>query len=201
VDATRFVPNPECELPSSVSKQLSDADRPLLGFVGGITEYKGVFDLAAAIKRTEANPTVVVAGDGPAREQFEAALGKQGIFLGSVDYEQMPAVYAAIDALVLPSHTEGLPRVILEAGAAGKPVIATRVGGVPEVVDNGRTGLLCPPRNPGRLATTIDSLLNDYNTNEMGDAARSAVLNQYTWSVQYDRYESFLESVCVTNSC
>ena len=200
VDTDRFCPNPDVTLETEVSKQLNDCDEPILGFVGGLFDYKGVFDLAAAIEQTETEPTVVVAGDGPARERFEAELGSEGVFLGSVPYEEMPAVYAAFDALVLPSHTEGLPRVLLEAGAAGKPVIATTVGGVPEVVNDRVTGILCMPRNPERLAATIDNLFTNGNATQMGDAARSTVLNQYTWAAQYDRYESFLDSICAANT-
>ena len=195
VDTTRFVPEPDIRLSASARKRITNTKRPLLGFVGGITRYKGVFDLADAVKRAETAPTVVVAGDGPARDQFEQALGEQGLFLGSVDYEQMPAVYAAIDALVLPSHTEGLPRVLLEAGAAGKPVIATTVGGVPEVVRDGRTGLLCAPRNQSQLAATIDELFSDRNPVAIGHQARELIVDEYLWDAQYDRYETFIPDV------
>lgn len=195
VDTTRFKPNPDIELPDTVQQKLVDRDGPLLGFVGGLTRYKGVFDLAKAIDRTDINPTVIVAGDGPARNKLNDAFGEQGIFLGGVPYERMPAVYAAVDALVLPSHTEGLPRVILEAGAAGLPVIATNVGGVPEVLPDGETGLLCPPKDPDRLAAAIDELFTERNPSVMGEAARQNIVDEYTWTAQYDRYEEFLSAV------
>jgi len=195
VDTTRFVPDPDAKLSKAAQRQIANAERPLLGFVGGITDYKGVFDLAEAVRRADTAPTVVVAGDGPARRQFEEALGEQGLFLGSVDYEQMPAVYAAIDALVLPSHTEGLPRVLLEAGAAGRPSIATSVGGVPELIRDGETGLLCPPQQPSALAATIDYLFTDRDPVVMGRRARESITDAYTWDVQYDRYESFLTDI------
>ncbi|MUW13420.1 glycosyltransferase [Halorubrum sp. CBA1125] len=195
VDATRFVPEPDVSLSNSIRRQLEDVEGPLLGFVGGLTDYKGVFDLANAVEQTDMDPIVVVAGNGPARDRFERELGERGIFLGSVDYELMPAVYAAIDALVLPSHTEGLPRVLLEAGAAGRPVVATTVGGVPEVVSDGETGLLCPPRDPSRLASVITELFTERQPVEMGRRARKLIVDEYTWDAQYDRYESFLTDV------
>lgn len=195
VDTTRFVPDPDVKLPVSARKRITSSERPLLGYVGGITEYKGVFDLAEAVKRAETAPTVVVAGDGPARQQFEQVLGEQGLFLGSVDYEQMPAVYAAIDALVLPSHTEGLPRVLLEAGAAGRPPIATSVGGVPKLIHDGETGLLCPPHRPLALASRIDELFTEFDPAKMGRRARELVTDEYTWEAQYDRYDSFLQEI------
>jgi glycosyltransferase involved in cell wall biosynthesis len=195
VDTTRFVPDPDAELSKAAQRRIANVERPLLGFVGGITKYKGVFDLATAVTRAETAPTVVVAGDGPARDRFEQALGEQGLFLGSVDYEQMPAVYAAIDALVLPSHTEGLPRVLLEAGAASRPSIATSVGGVPELIRDGETGLLCPPQQPSALAAAIDDLFTDRDPAAMGRRARKLIADEYTWDAQYDRYESYLQDV------
>lgn len=198
VDTARFVTEPEAELSVSTREEITNAKRPLLGFVGGITGYKGVFDLADAVKRTDTEPTVVVAGDGPARERFEQVLSDQGLFLDSVAYEQMPAVYAAIDALVLPSHTEGLPRVLLEAGAASRPSIATSVGGVPEFIRDGVTGLLCPTRQPSALAACIDDLFTERDPAEMGRRARELVTGEYTWEAQYNRYDAFLRDVVAT---
>ena len=195
VDTDRFCPNPDVTLNTEVSERLNGCNEPILGFVGGLFDYKGVFDLAAAIEQTETEPTVVVAGDGPARERFKAELGSDGVFLGSIPYEQMPAVYAAFDALVLPSHTEGLPRVLLEAGAASRPSIATSVGGVPDLIRDGETGLLCPPQQPSVLAATIDNLFTGCDPAALGQRARGAILNEYTWDAQYERYESFLQEV------
>jgi glycosyltransferase involved in cell wall biosynthesis len=195
VDATRFTSNPDVRLPGDVRTRVTEIDGPVLGFVGGLVDYKGVFDLVDAMGRCESEPTLVVAGDGPARTRFERELGDTGVFLGSVAYERMPAVYAAIDALVLPSHTEGLPRVILEAGAAGLPVVATRVGGVPEVVRDGETGLLCPPKEPRKLGEALDDLFLNRDTAAMGEAARQLVVDEFTWESQYDRYERYLRRV------
>ena len=195
VDANRFCPEPDVTLTTKDANRLAAADGPLLGYVGGIIDYKGVFDLAKAVKQAESSPTVVVAGDGPARDRLERELGDAGVFLGSVAYERMPAVYEAIDALVLPSHTEGLPRVLLEAAATGRPVVATRVGGVPEVVVDGETGLLCPPRTPEQLAAGIDKLFGECDSAAMGTAARKLVVEEFTWDAQYDRYERFLQRV------
>jgi len=199
VDTARFYPDTDVDLPKNTAALLEDDKGPLLGFVGGLVDYKGVFDLANAVQRSATDPTVVVVGDGPARNRLEQELGENGVFLGSVPYERMPAVYAATDALVLPSHTEGLPRVVLEAAATECPVIATRVGGVPEVVTEGTTGLLCPPHQPGRLARRIDQLFEEYDLATMGKAARKKVINEFTWASQYKRYERFLEAVIDDN--
>jgi glycosyltransferase involved in cell wall biosynthesis len=167
-----------------------------LGFVGGLHDYKGVFDLADAMADCAVDASLLVAGDGPAREQLAARLGDLATFLGAVPYEDIPAVYHAMDAFVLPSHTEGLPRVVLEAQATATPVIATRVGGVPEVVDDGETGLLVDSHDPAGLADAIDRLATSpAERTELGDAGRSAVERSYAWGALYDRYERFLKEV------
>jgi glycosyltransferase involved in cell wall biosynthesis len=108
----------------------------------------------------------------------------------------MPAIYHRIDVLVLPSHTEGLPRVVLEAQATATPVIATRVGGLPEVVEEGKTGLLVDPRAPNQLAATIDELGNDATYRaQLGKSGRRAVVESYSWETMYERYEEFLGKI------
>lgn len=207
VDTDRFHPPgdrepPSVELPDRVAARLPD-DGPLVGYVGGLHDYKGVFDLAAAFPAAtgtgdadgDGDATLVVAGDGPAREAFEAALGDAAVFLGAVEYERMPALYRAFDAFVLPSHTEGLPRVVLEAQATARPVVATDVGGVHEAVDDGETGLLCPARDPEALADRLGRLLGDADLRaRLGAAGRRRVVDRFTWEALYDRYERFLSA-------
>ena len=91
----------------------------------------------------------------------ELDIGRYVNFLGFVEHERMPAYYAQADLLVLPSRREGFPLVLPEAMASGLPVVATTVGGVPEIVTDSETGLLVPPENPRALSEAINSLLND----------------------------------------
>lgn len=172
------------------------SDEFCIGFVGGLHEYKGVYDLAAAIERCRADVHVLVAGDGPERTSLRSRLGENATFLGSVPYEEMPAVYHAMDAFVLPSHTEGLPRTVLEAQASATPVIATRVGGVPEVIEDGETGLLAAPTDAGTIADHIATLASDADRRRsLGEAGQAAVHRAYDWNSLYDRYERFLDAV------
>lgn len=199
VDTDRFHPNrTPTPLNSSDREQIETfaADRFLLGFVGGLHPYKGLDDLEDALGRVDTKCGVVIAGDGPERERLERRFGEDGLFLGPVPYDQIPALYQCFDAFVLPSHTEGLPRVVLEAQATGTPVIATSVGGVPEVVDNGTTGLLCEPRSPDELATAIDNLSkNPTLQDDLGWAGRNRVAESYSWDRMYERYEEHLRAV------
>jgi len=171
-------------------------DRFLLGFVGGLHPYKGLDDLADALERVDTRYGVVIAGDGPERDRLERRFGEDGLFLGAVPYEQIPAFYQCLDAFVLPSHTEGLPRVVLEAQATATPVVATRVGGVPEVIVDRETGLLCAPRDPRDLATKLDQLADQRSLADcLGRNGRLAVETDLSWPRLYERYERHLREI------
>jgi len=200
VDTDRFAPVPTdgdavARFRQRHAESVGETDLTL-GFVGGLHDYKGVFDLADAMAGCAADASLLIAGDGPARDELASRLGADATFLGAVPYEDIPAVYHAMDAFVLPSHTEGLPRVVLEAQATGTPVVATRVGGVPEVIDDGETGLLVDPRDPAGLSDAIDRLAADRDERaRLGDAGRAAVEESYAWDALYDRYERFLAAI------
>lgn len=142
-------------------------DTKLVGIVARLVPIKDheTF-LAAAARVARADPAAhfVVAGDGPLRARLEAAaqragLGARAHFLGW--WGDLPALYADLDVVALTSRNEGTPVCVLEAMAAGVPVVATAVGGVPDVVRHGETGLLVPPGDPAALAAALASLLAD----------------------------------------
>jgi len=200
VNITRFHPE---TVPTSLADRYRNRinsgktpDELCLGYVGGLQSYKGLYDLADAVNRMNSEWHLVVAGSGPERDQLADDLGERATFLGSVPYAQIPALYHEFDALVLPSHTEGLPRVVLEAHATATAVIATRVGGVPEVIEDGETGLLCDPHRPVELATLLDRLATDANERDrLGRLGREAVESEFSWPALYSRYEQCLKQV------
>jgi len=193
VDAERFRPDGDADL-DAVGVDLPDP--PLVGYVGGLHDYKGVLDLADAVDRTTESFALAVAGDGPERETLADRLDAPHAVLGPVPYEQMPALYRALDVLVLPSHTEGLPRVVLEAGASGAAVLASDVGGVGEVVEDGETGVLVPPRRPDALAAALDDLVADPDRRERyATTARERMADHYSWACLYDRHERAFDAV------
>ncbi|MEW6573222.1 MAG: glycosyltransferase [Bacillota bacterium] len=139
-------------------------DRAVVGTVARLAPQKGLRYLveAAALIPPAKRPLFVLVGDGPLKSELEALAAKRGvdgdfIFAGSRD--DVPVVLKAFDVLALPSTTEGLGVTILEAMAASLPVLATAVGGIPEVVVHGETGILVPPRDPAALANGITELL------------------------------------------
>jgi glycosyltransferase involved in cell wall biosynthesis len=140
---------------------------PVIGLVGRLDHWgKGHKELFTAMARLrERHPVHALIVGGGRREaevrELAASLGLAGAvhFLGP--RRDVPDLLSAMDILVLPSHTEGFGRALVEAMAAGLPVIATRVGGMPEVVTDGENGLLIPPRDAGALAEALERLLAD----------------------------------------
>ena len=148
-------------------------DQPVLGTVGRLDEpVKGLSVLVAAMERVAARvPAAVclVIGEGPARASLEAMAGRRGLsgrfrFLG--ERRDVPDLLHAVDLYVQPSLLEGFGLSALEAMASGKAVVASRVGGLMEVVADSVTGDLVPPGNPGDLALAIAGLLEDPDRRE-----------------------------------
>lgn len=139
---------------------------------------KGLLHLMAA---AQALPDVrfLLAGTGTREGEFRAEAARRGltgrvVFLGSRD--DIPALMAASDLVVLPSLVEALPLVALEAMAAGRPIVATRVGGVPEAIIDGETGVLVPPGSPDALVAAIEKVIAEPGwAAELGNAGRRRV--------------------------
>lgn len=155
---------------------------PLAGVVARLEPVKAVdvfLRAAALVAARIPDARFAVAGDGPLRcglESLAASLGLAGrvAFLGWV--EPVEPLLARLDVCVLPSRSEGLPVVLLEAMALGVPVVASAVGGVPEVVEDGVTGALVPPGDAGALAVAIERFLSDAGARAAaGGAARDRV--------------------------
>ena len=159
----------------------------LVGIVARLVPIKAheVFlEAAARVRERVPETRFLIVGDGERRAELEAraralGLGEQVLFLGW--RRDMRTVYADLDVVVLSSLNEGSPVAIIEAMAAGRPVVSTDVGGVGEVVADGQSGLLVPPRDPAALAEAVSGLLGDPLAGErMGRVARAAVYPKYS---------------------
>ena len=123
-------------------------------------------------------------GDGPGRRAAEAQarrLAGPVRFTGFAPHARIPAVLRHIDLLVLATRYEELPSVLIEAMAAGLPVIASRVGGIPALVDHDVNGLLVPPGDPAALAAAISRVLAEPGTAARLAAAARQTAQRYTW--------------------
>ncbi len=162
------------------------ADRFAVGWIGRMTAVKRTDDVLVAFKRLRDNgidACLCMVGDGPDRTQLERRAHELGVvrdtlFLGY--QEDVAPYYAAFDALVLPSGNEGTPVSAIEALAAGRPVVATRVGGVPDVVRDGKDGFLVEAGATDDLADRLERLARDPALRErMGEQGRARVLPRY----------------------
>jgi glycosyltransferase involved in cell wall biosynthesis len=143
-----------------------DLAAELIVFVGRLVEIKGLRELLAAIPRLIARrPQVQVAcvGEGPLLRDLQTAARQSGIqdrvmFPGALPPVEVAKWIAASNLVCLPSHSEGLPNIVIEALACGRPVVASDVGGIPELIDSG-CGVLTPPQNPERLAQALEQCL------------------------------------------
>lgn len=138
---------------------------PLALYVGNLKEVKGVLDLAAAWEHTlkvVPEATLIVVGDGPLQAQVAAGLapfGDRARMIAAQPLSRIPQYMAAADILVLPSHAEGTPNVVLEALACGRRVVGSAVGGVPDVLAKPELGALAPPRDPPALGAALATAL------------------------------------------
>jgi glycosyltransferase involved in cell wall biosynthesis len=159
---------------------------------------KGHEDLIDAASRVP-GVRFLLCGDGRHRPVLEARARDRGVadrvtFLGK--RADVPAILARSSALCHPSHAEGLPNAVIEALAARRPVVATSVGGVPELVEPGWTGLLAPPGRPEALAGALRELLaNPVRARAMGEAGRRSVERDYTVRRMAERHDALYEEL------
>jgi glycosyltransferase involved in cell wall biosynthesis len=173
------------------------------GRLNGRRPFKTLDILLTAMPRVLRRHTVElkIIGTGPRLEEYAALAQKLGVegqvhFLGFVDPSEMSSQYATADLFALPSRMESFPLVLLEAMAGGLPVVATDVGGIPELVAHGETGLLVPPNDPDALADAINDLLDDPQTMErMGERGRQLVSDQYTWDRVAERIAGYFRDI------
>lgn len=188
------VPNPVAPVPGvesgdrqAVRAEISGGDHDwILMSTGMLTQQKAFGDLLTAfaeLRRTHPGVALVIAGGGPLEGELEErieALGLQGHARLLGVRHDVPRLLASVDAYVCSSHWEGLPISVLEAMAAGLPVISTAVGDLPSLMVEG-TGLLVEPKQPTELASALRSVLEDSEyAGSMGEAARRHVSTHYS---------------------
>jgi glycosyltransferase involved in cell wall biosynthesis len=172
-------------------------DKKIILFLGSLTARKGSQILVNAMNKVIAkspNTVLVIVGDGSQKSKLQESINRLElnnavILTGSVSENQKIAYYRSADIFTLPSFAEAFPLSLLEAGAAGLPVIATRVGGIPNIVEDGANGLLIEAGNCDDLADKISYLLDDGTLREtMGSTGRKMAA-QYSWEAISDKTE------------
>ena len=168
-----------------------------IAMVACLREEKRVdvlLDAAPLILARHPEADILIVGDGDCRAELEARARTNQVadrvrFLGHRD--DVPAVLAGADIFVLPSRSEAFPNAIVEAMMSGLPVVASSVGGIPELVDEGRTGRLVPPGDPVQLAAAvIDVLDHPDDATHMGQTARRRIEEQYSFDRMVHQFEA-----------
>jgi glycosyltransferase involved in cell wall biosynthesis len=164
-----------------------DTKQHLVLYIGRLRPVKGVdYGIKAFAQALSEQPDMhmALAGEGEQRQQLENLTAELGIsekvtFLGIRNY--LVDVLSAADSVLMPSLTEGFPRVAIEAMASSKPVVATRVGGTPEAIIDGQTGILVPPKDIDAMASAITRLVTDTDLqSRLGSSARLRTEEHYS---------------------
>jgi glycosyltransferase involved in cell wall biosynthesis len=207
--ARHFSPScPVKTIPNGVDTELfapfedpSTDDRCRVLFVGRLTYQKGLDVLVEALHGMAAHvrPCVILAGEGNARVGLERkvkglALEDDVLFAGWHDRHEIPELYKKADIFVLPSRHEGMSNALLEAMAAGLPVIATDIAGSEELVSHGENGLLVPVEDVPALSGALARLVTDPSLRKrMGAAGRKRIVDRYSWKRIAQEYLEWIE--------
>jgi glycosyltransferase involved in cell wall biosynthesis len=168
------------------------ANGTTFAFAGRLTPAKALDVALDAVGRVE-GVTLLVAGDGEERARLEARAPANVRFVGPLDRRGVLELLAAVDATVLSSAWENFPHVLVESLAVGTPILATAVGGVPEIVDDGVSGLLVPAGDPAALGDAIARLRDDDELRRRLRAGAAASAGRFAPSRVLSLLEDVLE--------
>jgi glycosyltransferase involved in cell wall biosynthesis len=174
----------------------------IVGAIGRLSwkkAYPDLFDALARVRAARPDVHLVVVGDGPLRAELEADAARRGLaghvhFLGEV--HDVRALLHGFDVFAISSVIEGMPNVLLEALAAERPVVATRVGGIPEIVTDGKSGVLVPPSDPAALAAGMLRLLeNPAEAALFGAAGRRVAESRFGVGTMVERFTQLYDEL------
>lgn len=175
----------------------------IIGAAGRLSPEKGfchLVDAAEIVRQKHPDVGFLLFGEGPLRDSLERQVARLGLaehFVIAGFRDDLDRWMPNFDAFALPSYTEGLPNVVLEAFAARVPVVATAVGGTPEVIEEGSSGYLVPPADAAALSERIDRLLSDERQRAtMGMAGYYRVRDHFTFDAQAREYLRLFEELC-----
>jgi glycosyltransferase involved in cell wall biosynthesis len=183
-------------------QQLNDRDN-LIGYVGRFSGEKGTLNFVKAIpdilrERIEVN--FLIGGDGQLRGEIERDLNEHNLngkvkLTGWILHDNLPQYFNELKLLVIPSYTEGLPNIMIEAMACGTPVLATPVGAIPDVIKDGETGFIMEDNSPECIAKNIIRALNSEHLEKVSQDARVLVEKEFTLNKAIEMYGKILINI------
>jgi glycosyltransferase involved in cell wall biosynthesis len=205
IDPERFT-TPDPAYKAKLRRLFRTPPARIVGAAGRLSPEKGfevLAEAAAQVHRRDSSVGFVVFGHGPCREaiaQRVAAAGLDGAFVLPGFRADLDQFLPYFDLFVLPSYTEGLPNVVLESFAAGVPVVATAVGGTPEIIEDDASGHLVPPGDPAALADRIlEALACEDRLRDMGLHGRQRVVERFTFTAQARGYQQLFAELETTD--
>lgn len=184
------------------TNKISERDN-LVGYMGRLSEEKGVLNFVKAIPgilEERGETKFLVVGNGKLRDEVKKYLGEEHLndnvkLIGRIPYEKVPNYLNTLKLSVLPSFTEGLPNIVLETMACGCVVLATPVGGIPDVIKDGETGFIMENNSPECIVKNVIRVLNYPDLDKIVKNARELVEKEFTYGAAVERYEKILENV------
>ncbi len=179
-------------------------NRPhLIGYIGRLSGEKGVQHFAQALPTIlgrQQDLRALIGGDGPLKESIASSLQQDGIaervdLPGWISHDELPKYLNQLRLLVLPSYTEGLPNIMLEAMACGTPVLATPVGAVPDVIVDGKTGFIMENNSPECIAENVMRALEHPELERIAEAGRRFVEENFTFERAVERWKEVLDEI------
>jgi len=178
-----------------------------VGYIGALSKVKGVLNFLEAIPRVleEKNEIeFLIGGSGQLQKEIEVYLENRGLkhkvkLIGWIPHDELPSYLNDLKLLILPSYTEGLPNIVLEAMACGTPVLATAVGAIPDVIKDGETGFIMEDNSPECIAKNIVRALNHHNLGRITKNAHVLVETEFTYEKAVERYRKILGELPIRN--
>lgn len=173
-----------------------------IGYIGSLFKMKGILEFAASLSLILKNrqSKAIIIGSGDLEDEIKEILVNNIIqnkveLVGWIENKELPRYLNDIKIVVLPSYSEGLPNIVLESMACGCVVLATSVGGIPQVIKDGKTGFIMENNSPECIAENVVRVLNYPNLDEIVKNARNLVEEEYTYETAIERYRKILENM------
>lgn len=186
----------------TITTPLSDR-LPLIGYIGRLSGEKGVQPFAQtlpAILRDQQDLRVLIGGDGQLKESIEIFLQEEGLntrvdLPGWISHNDLPKYLNKLRLLILPSYTEGLPNIMLEAMACGTPVLATPVGAIPDFIIDGKTGFIMENNSPECIVKNVLRALNSPDLEQIAENGKRFVEENFTFERAVDKWKEVLKEI------